>query len=125
MNEISADIQLFWAGLFFTCFLGIMRLFPELENWSRYNGRAGLAYKVSIFILYFGLLGFMLLSVERFLNLYELRITPSPIIDFPFLKLGKTPLLLFVIIPMLIIFVILFCVKTKACRMASLALTKE
>lgn len=66
------DFLIFYSALFFTCVVGIIELLPEFENWSNLSGfTAGISYRISVSILYFGLLFGIVYSISKCFQLYS------------------------------------------------------
>ena len=63
--EFYRTLIIFFAGVFFTCVVGLIELLPEFETVTGSIGR------ITLTILYFGLLSGILFSINKCFLLYE------------------------------------------------------
>ena len=63
--EFFRNVIIFFAGVFFTCVIGIIELLPVFETTTGHIGQ------VTITFIYFGLLGGILYSMNKCFWLYE------------------------------------------------------
>ena len=65
--ELYRTLIIFFAGMFFTCLVGLIELLPEFETITGGIGR------ITITIIYFGLLSGILYSINKCFWLYEMN----------------------------------------------------
>ena len=67
MLQNYRTLIIFFAGMFFTCLVGLIELLPEFETITGGIGR------ITITIIYFGLLSGILYSINKCFWLYEMN----------------------------------------------------
>lgn len=110
--SVPLTILMFWAGICFTSFVGVITMLPEIESWSDYSSvQYYIFYQGALSALYFGLLALVLFSSFKFVRYYNLGKVDSPELDFIKSKTSLWGIYIILSVIIVILFTILFLFK--------------